>query len=174
MHNSNFQRSSLWASILGLLTVIAVVSVNLASGINSGNQVHGENTIKPQDTPSARIVLGIPAIHPSINIGADAPPSIFAITQNDVKAYVTTHPLFRNTIATKISISKIIFTNESNLYSLVGEGTGLLSTAAVCYVEVMGNFQFPVPSGASPVVFNKGFEVFDGQTGNLVLAGGRP
>lgn len=56
---------------------------------------------------------------------------------------------------------------------LDGATIGLADDAPLCFVEMQGDFTFAGPSGSAPH-FTRGFEVFDAQSGKLLLSGGLP
>ena len=51
--------------------------------------------------------------------------------------------------------------------------TGLPDDALVCYVELRGALTFAAAPGVT-LTFQRGYEVFDAHTGNLLMWGGRP
>jgi hypothetical protein len=59
---------------------------------------------------------------------------------------------------------------------LHGKSLGLPPNAAVCYTELNGDFNFPLPpsqrtGAATSMSFHKGFRVYDAKTGNLIAVG---
>jgi len=152
--------------VLGLLTVcIAFVALMFSPGAISYAQ-NNANTA-PMNTPTADPhTFGLPAIKPHLNAGP-------SFTHDDVGNYVNTHQIpGASLMGSKPIITKILF--ESSLEvskQLKGESTGFPDDAILCYVEFQGTFSFAGPSGKA-VTYQTGYEVFDSQTGNLVMSGG--
>ncbi|MDQ2904052.1 MAG: hypothetical protein M3Y81_10905 [Chloroflexota bacterium] len=71
------------------------------------------------------------------------------------------------------SVVSIQFLTSAQASALMkGAETGLPATAAVCYVKLKGPFTLvaPVAPGARPLpTVAYGVEIFDGQTGNLLM-----
>ncbi len=73
---------------------------------------------------------------------------------------------------TKLVIVKIVFLSSQQLSNFTeGEGTGMPATHLLCYVELRGVVKASGPSGVT-VTLHKIEEVFDAQTGNLLMDGG--
>src|SRR2546421_4735035 len=122
--------------------------------------------------------FGMPAIHPHLT-------SIPAFTEEDVRTYISSHPFFSKAIGyTEPPIlSSIKFMTSREASALMhGAHTGLADDAIVCYVELCGTFMItggpaPLPATTRPAPvkpFHTVHEVFDAQTGNLLMAGGGP
>jgi hypothetical protein len=120
-------------------------------------------------TPSH--VTGVPAITPRTQ-------STPAFTVEDVRAYYQTNPFHGGpTVSgTPPTIVSIKFITSQQARTLMGdESVSRPDGALVCYVELLGPF-FPtcvsVPPGqALPATVDGGVEVFDVQTGNLLVWG---
>jgi hypothetical protein len=70
------------------------------------------------------------------------------------------------------SVVRVAFLTSAQVSALLGgESTGVPDDTLLCYVELQGNFTFPSPQGTTQT-FTKGVEVFDAQTGNLLMDGG--
>ncbi len=114
--------------------------------------------------------LGIQAIVPSTTLGLQR------FTIQDANAYVSSHPFPSGPTITGVSptivSTSFITTKEANA-RMHGEHTGLSDTALVCYVVLKGPFTMtnvsrPYGAKALPPT-NVGVEVFDAQTGNLLM-----
>ncbi len=114
---------------------------------------------------------GVPAITPTRH-------GTPAFTAADVRRYYLIHsfsagPTVSGAPPTIVSI-RFITTKDAQAL-MGGEPIGLPDNAMVCYVELRGPF-YPkyvsVPPGQTlPATFDAGVEVFDAQTGNLLLWG---
>jgi hypothetical protein len=100
---------------------------------------------------------------------------IRAFTSVDVTHYITTHPfpLGPTTTGKPPTIVSIEFiTSKQASQRLLGESIGVPDTAIVCYVKLSGPFTMsfaPHPPGAQVPPSNTATEIFDAQTGNLLL-----
>jgi hypothetical protein len=123
--------------------------------------------------------VGVPAIRPTLT------GNIPAYTLANAKQYILCHPMPRN-LATvgapptagqtcerqSFTIVLLQFSTSEEVSRLLnGEPTGLPTSTLLCFTALSGQFAFPGPSGVV-VTYQVGFEVFDGQTGNLLMAGG--
>lgn len=111
---------------------------------------------------------GVPAIQPTIS-GA-----IPSYTLADVATYIQTQHLLRTTSGTSPVITNSEFITAQQASALInGESIGRPDNALVCYVALQGPFQVnvPAPPGSSLPDSNTAYEVFDAQTGNLLLWG---
>lgn len=143
----------------------ALVSPAAASGSNRANiaAVPSPTAATPEEG------IGIPAIHPQSNT---VDPSTPAFTAADVEQYINNTPMPRNLAANiKPVIVKIEFETSREVSALLsGESIGVPDDTLLCYVELQGTFIFTRPDG-STITSQKGFEVFDAHTGNLLVAG---
>jgi hypothetical protein len=73
-----------------------------------------------------------------------------------------------------VTVGQIEFMSSEALSAqLNGESIGRPNAALVCYVELHGVFLFS-GLGSTEQTAHMTYEVFDAQTGNLILTGGRP
>jgi hypothetical protein len=109
--------------------------------------------------------LGVPALQPHLQ-------GIPSFTADDVRAFLQVGG-FPGADG-PFKILKILFITSGEVCErLRGEGTGLEADALVCFVEVQGTFYpFSYPPGVHPKPSPYGYEVFDAQTGNLLVFGG--
>lgn len=113
--------------------------------------------------------LGSPAIEPHINTSN---PDLPTFTREDVVAWIGKNSVWRMPALEPPTIAKIVFTTDSEVKRVLGESTGLPETAPVCYVDLHGRFGAPHPPGAVSRVFKRVWAVFDGRTGNFLMAVG--
>jgi hypothetical protein len=94
-------------------------------------------------------------------------------TLEDVKRFVGTHPIRTNDGQPRaFTISRAEFMNSKQVSDVLnGASTGFADDYMLCYVELAGIFIFSGPRGATRT-YKRGFEVFDAQTGNLLMVGG--
>jgi hypothetical protein len=120
--------------------------------------------------------IGYPAIRPhastnnSATIGTESSPGF---TVNDAIEYVKTHGIFKAIGAhgtVKVAKAKFMPSKAASV-ALDGESIGLPDDALVCYVELHGKIDFAGPSGVV-VTFSRVYELFDAQSGNLLMVGG--
>ena len=128
----------------------------------------GNNTPHSQSSGPAPS-RGAPAITPRIK-------GVPAFTAGDVGLYYQNHsfsagPTVSGAPPTIVSVRFI--TSQEAQVLMGGESVGLPGNALVCYVELRGPF-YPklvsVPPGQElPTTVDTGIEVFDAQTGNILL-----
>jgi len=160
----------LFASLI--VAVLCVIGVVVASNYNA----QAQNTASAGQTTRASIPpqsggLGIPAIQPTLPISSSP-----RFTSADVRAYLSTHPFMSGppVKGATPTILEIKFMTSKQASALMrGESVGLPDTAIVCYVKFHGPFtqvNASVPPGAKPLpLADTGVEIFDGQTGNLLM-----
>jgi hypothetical protein len=104
--------------------------------------------------------LGTPAIHPHLS-------AIPAYTAEDVRNYIQqTNP--------QVTVLRVLFISSQEVCNrLRGESTGYPSETLVCLVELQGVF-YPhsYPPGYHPQPSLYAYEVYDAQTGNLLMFSG--
>jgi hypothetical protein len=114
-------------------------------------------------------MTGYAAIQPYLD-------TIPAFTEEDVKQYMTTHPICYGDI-TPVGESKlapILYTTREEVAAMLAMVLDA-SQNTVFYAELLGTFQFfGGPAPGRRITFHTLFAVFDAQTGNLVAEGGRP
>lgn len=152
--------AGLFIAVLSLVVGITLLS--------SQNDVSAQRLTQISRGNPAR--LGVQAIVPSTASGLQR------FTVQDANAYVSTHPFPSGPTTTGVSPTVVstsfITTKEANT-RMHGEHTGLSDTALVCYVVLKGPFAMtnvsrPYGVKALPPE-NVGVEVFDAQTGNLLM-----
>jgi hypothetical protein len=84
--------------------------------------------------------------------------------------YVTGHPL-PGTNGTP-TINRDVFLPSRDVVARIGAYIGRAATTLVGYVELQGSFAFPNLQGGAPFTYSAAYEVFDAQTGNLLIYGG--
>jgi hypothetical protein len=113
---------------------------------------------------------GIPAIQPYLS-------SVPAFTEEDVRTFVSTHPVPGGSIRSvgQPAITRILFMPTCEASELIHAFIGWREQDLVCYVELKGTFTFhayppgsrniPHPAEAEVV------EIFDARTGNCLVVG---
>ncbi|HEY7125794.1 MAG TPA: hypothetical protein VH540_17695 [Ktedonobacterales bacterium] len=106
--------------------------------------------------------LGVPAIQPHLS-------GIPSFTAEDVRQYFKANG-FPGADG-PFTILKILFITSGEVCERTrDESTGLESGALVCFVELQGTFYpFSYPPGFHPRPSPYAYEVFDAQTGNLLM-----
>ncbi len=108
---------------------------------------------------------------PAITHAGGGPP-----TSADVKAFVTKHgfPGGKTVSGGAPTVLQITLMSAKQAKALLkGESTDRPDTAMVFYVQLQGPFvlSMPTPPGIKPITVQKGEELFDATTGNLILFG---
>lgn len=125
-----------------------------------------------QSTAASASQPGEPAITPTQK-------GVPAFTVADVRQYLATHafPGGPTVSGAPSTIVQIVFITSKQASELMqGESIGLPDKALVCYVELHGPFLLTkahTPPGQPTPVAPNGELVFDAQTGNLLLWGGK-
>ena len=119
--------------------------------------------------------IGIPAIIVKDTVSQTIP-NVPRVSKTDVENYVKFHPFpggspVPGTTPKVVAISCITSKEVSQM--LKNDSIGLADTAMVYYVEWRGPFNptnVSAPPGATlPTSVSKGVEIFDAQTGNMLL-----
>ncbi len=114
---------------------------------------------------------GVPAIQPRASLQSQGGP---AFTADDVTVYIQTQSFIRTTSGAVPTITQITFMTAQQASALLqGEDIGRPDNALVCYVALEGSFQTrgPLPPGAANPIVHIAYELFDAQTGNLLMWG---
>jgi hypothetical protein len=158
------RRLKVVATCLGTLVVCALVACGPQT---TTSHPQGQQFLPPAGTPQRPV--GVPAIAPHLN---QTP----AVTEADVMQYVITHPVPYNIAPSgPVSVAHITCTASSGVSQLLGGvSTGFPDDYVLCLAELAGHFEFPSPAVPSRAIatYSQAFEVFDAESGNLVLAGG--
>jgi hypothetical protein len=113
---------------------------------------------------------GAPAI-PVTQIQFD--PAQPAFTVEDVRQYVTTHPLPRIE-SSNVTVASITFEKVADVRALLEGAPNLPDSTLVCLVELNGSFAIESPIDGSAITYPHAYEIFDAHTGSLLVAGARP
>lgn len=108
------------------------------------------------------VELGVSAIQPHLR-------GIPAFTADDARRYIQANGAFG--ADGPFTILKVLFITSREVCERTrGESTGLEPGALVCFVELQGTF-YPIsyPYGARPIPSSYSYEVYDAQTGNLLM-----
>lgn len=155
-----------------LITVVMVIAVVAAVAVNIVNEDFKNSSAanaQSQLQPVAHQTTGVPAIQ------AHADHSL--LTSTEVTAYVTTHPFIGGPTTTGASpqVVTLQLVTSKQAFSLTGgESIGVPDAVPVYYVVLHGPFRMVgvrVPIGTKIGTSNKVEEVFDAQTGNMLLWG---
>ncbi len=166
---------------LGLLIGVLLGGMLLLShpGMQDQSPASSQSPASPSaaDTPLSN-TPGIPAIVPHLlsPTAATGAASRARFTVSDVKAYLSAHPFPSGPVVPGASATILaidFMTSQQASQRLHGESIGLPDRALVCYVTLHGPFtlkHIQQPPGAAPLPpVSTGVEVFDTQTGNLLL-----
>jgi hypothetical protein len=154
-------------TLLALLALTGWAYLNQSSpAIAANGSSTVNNTVLPP--PASDKAPGVPAIHPRTTTANPATP---AFTKADVEQYVNNNPMPRDLAPWHPVIVKVVFATSLQVSTMLGESTGVSDTTLLCYIELQGTFSFSAPDG-TPVTYQRGFEVFDAHTGNLLMSGG--
>jgi len=125
----------------------------------------------PEPVPVAEPAPGSTG-QPATGMTAIRPASNALITEAQVRAYVSSHPMPGALRTANTSVQSIRFMSSQQVRStLHSANLGLPDDAPLCLVLLNGQFVFPGPPGQTPT-FSTGVEVFDVRTGNLLQHGG--
>lgn len=147
---------------LSLVIMLALALSGCGSTQNSGGQ---SSSSSPDEKP---ISLSLPTGTPQLPLGLAALQPHF--TEQDVKDYVTMHPVPRNLSQTPIDVVSIQFMRVDEANKLLDDDLGLPDDRQVCYVTLKGTFTFPGPD-QTVGTYQQAVEMFDVDTGNLLLVG---
>lgn len=110
---------------------------------------------------------GLPGITPS------NPGTVPAFSMDDLKHYVSGHPIPGNMGGGQGTITQSEFLLSKQVTHLLGgEPTEMPDNAPLAYVELSGDFVFPGVANNPLLRFKNAFEVFDATTGALIMEGG--
>jgi hypothetical protein len=98
-------------------------------------------------------------------------PGVPAFTEDEARAYAVSATV-PGGAARNVRVTSVAFMSGAQVVQrLGGASTGMPDEAALCYIEMAGEFAFAGPSGAI-ATFDKGFHVLDAKTGNRLMSGG--
>lgn len=154
---------------LFLLGVSVLLIQSIAGQAYGASQVPSQTPAPSSQQHPPSSSLGVPAIQPHI-AQVNGP----TYTISDARNYVNTHLLpSRLGPQGKAVIVKAAFLQSQQVSALMqGESTGVPNGTLLCYVELHGTFAIHVPGQSAKVVtYHTAMEVFDAQTGNLLIIG---
>ncbi len=156
--------SLLLFTLLALLALTGWAYLSQSAPV-AAQSTHTSSTLgKPAPTGP----VGVPAIHPRTTT---APAGTPAFTTADVEQLVKNTPMPKDMASWNPVIIRVTFLTSLQVSALLKDNTGVPDERLLCYVEMQGTFSFPTPSGTG-VTFQRGFEVFDAHSGNLLMSGG--
>ncbi len=165
-------------SIIGLVVAFVLISAIAVASVKT-EQARGDSIPVPIGfTPPAQThsAGNRPAITPqSTKIRANILPTF---TAADVEQYLKNDPNL-GAIAGPLKLTHTITFMPSQTLGQQLQQDFSSDASILCYVEFKGNGPFPLttahaPTAASIPRVSKAFEVFDGQTGDLLVWGGTP
>ncbi len=114
-----------------------------------------------------------PAIQPETTLAQSN--SLPTFTSADVEKYLQTDEVAREASSLHLTTT-ITFVSSQNLGTKLNDDFSV-NAPILCYVEFSGNQPFTLnavrtPAGVAAPQFTKVYEVFDGQTGDLITWGG--
>lgn len=152
------------------LGFLAFLLVNCGNG-TSQSQNTATSTCDFHTSPYSSKTMGSPAITPHIC-------SVPSFTSDDVQHYVETHPFVTHVSVSqgKVTASKIDFLSYGQAIGMLHDYTVYLASTIpndrlACFVTLAGTFvAIGEAAGAPPS--HQAHEIFDAQTGNLLVLGG--
>jgi hypothetical protein len=162
-----------------LLLVTTVVGTFLflrssATGANmsSVNQVATSNSsleLSHSRSPVYPKTASTPATPPGVS--AASHPGGGKVTVADIKQYAATHRLDKDISGSQVyNVTQVTLRSIADIESsLGGAKTGMPSTKMLWDVELQGTFVFPGPPGAGTFTYTHVFELFDPDSGNLIM-----
>lgn len=128
-----------------------------------------------QQRPSDPVV-GAPAI--PLAAGAEAAAVTAggsAFSASDVSTFVTQNGMWRAESSGPLQVVQVQFTSSQEVSTLLGGiPTNQPSSTLLCLVKVSGNIVFANNPKGATVSSDEGYEVFNAQTGNFLMAGTWP
>jgi hypothetical protein len=116
---------------------------------------------------------GAPAIPVSqANVHAAIASGKPAISVQDVKNYVSTHPIWRGTLHSTVSVARIDLMTTSQMGSALNLRLSLRTDRPYYVAVLKAQVSFPAPKG-NTANYSIVIEVFDAYTGNLMAVVGR-
>lgn len=160
--------------VIGIL-VVGLIVIGLTSETTSARGYTAPYSAPA--APSQTRPVGVPAIHPHSSANGSAaagtePSPTFSVS--DAVTYVKTHSIPRAVaVHGTLSVATAKFmSSKAASTTLKGESIGLPDDATVCYVELQGATVSFAGPGGTVVTFSRVYELFDAQSGNLLMDGG--
>jgi hypothetical protein len=165
--------------LVGLAALLALTATFSASHRSeTGRTIAQEATVVPEDAlndeqppiadPSdgQSLVTGLDAIEPRVAAAPGAP----SFTAADVAAYLAKHPHSDADLSKAPPvIASIEFLTTQNLAARLGAAPDRPPEYLVCLVTLSGDFTVSGPEGG--YTSSIGYQLFDAQTGNLLIEG---
>lgn len=172
------QHQSKVLGLLMLITVTGSVLLALSAHSNQSSSVGTGNPAPVQRQPSlytsaptGSVPIGIPAIQPRTAVVGSSMPSF---TADDARQWAQSHGIPHASVVGKLTVSDVIFAPSWKVSAtLGGEDMGVPDSSLLCLVELHGSVTFTNPR-VGPVTYPVAYEVFDAETGNLIVFGGHP
>jgi hypothetical protein len=153
----------MWLLIFACIATLGICT--LFFGNQSSGHAQTSSLDAAQTLPPASAGPGMPAITSGSKNSTGA-----TYTSADAARFVSTHRVFRTFgSSTKPIVDTARFLRSQEVSQLFnGESLGVPDGTLVCEVVFHGTFLVPGPTGKTGT-FQNGAEVFDAQTGNLLL-----
>ena len=175
------KRTVVIIGLIGLLVAGCLVIVILASHGESRASAYSYTTSEitplPNSTPvvhpqtganaTPAVPAGIPAIRPQVAMNSGVRQTFSA---SDVENYVKNHPMAEAVVVAPLPQAvKVEFLTSREVNISLNVRTNLPDNTRVSLVTLQGSFQVSGPQGAKTKIVNTAYQVFDAQSGNLVL-----
>jgi len=174
---NSIMKFKLIVSTLGIIVLLVGAYIGVISMSSSAYASQSSGPIgMPHLSQAKPLAVGMPAITIR-NTAKNGVPNAPRISQVDVRNYVQTHPFLggSDVAGTPSKVTAIDYiTSKEASQRLNNDSIGLADTAMVYYVEWQGSFHTNVSAPPGVALSNlkpvsKGVEIFDAQTGNLLL-----
>jgi hypothetical protein len=157
--------------MIALALGVGVVAIAWMFSHQPNASAQEASSIPPQSqvtTVAPSKPVGGPAITPTLPATTSGP----RFTTADAASYASAHPVWRSLNANLPQVVLVSFLTAQQVSDkLGGESTGLDPDTILCYVELSGDFSFAGPQG-SVISTTRAVEIFDAQSGNLLISGG--
>ncbi len=172
MRSSTSRSSTSLALFFGLLLAlcaVAAIAVVMPASAR-GQQATVVGAVHPAGTLPPSNSHGLPGIAPRTPSRSGSTP---AFTADDARSYALQAKVPGVKVLGTVSVAEVKFMTAGQASALLnGEDIGIPDSSLVCVVVLQGGFDFAARAG-QVIHYDGAVEVYDGQTGNLLLMGGR-
>jgi len=167
-------------SVISILAALVCSVLTWQSCASKKPSTSARVALPPQAPPASYPPIARQQARGLTAIPVSRPGQVPAFTTEELGRFAETHPipnLVMIDIKTRVIKVDCGQTEKSVSSLLRGKETGLPDGTRLCYVELQGRFAISGPRSVSKPpratsIFNTAFEVFDANTGNLLLSGG--
>jgi len=168
---------ALFGVVVVVLVIVAIANVNSSEAQNATAQtgstsvpsVNSGPASQTESLPSPSVASGVAAIVPRASTDSALTISGAKFTSADATQYVSSHRVpHAQSSANPVVDAAVFITSQEASTRLQGETIGIPAGSLVCYVTFHGSFTVSAPPNKT-VIYTKGVEVFNAQTGNLLL-----